>query len=231
MNDSYLSCDHHRSMLTSLQFIGGDLESTIAKSSELRFGVLGLGGGLLAKFLHQKFPGSTVVGVEYDKAVVKIARGHFGLPSDDRIIVVVDDAYNFMEETAKKDDSEKFDVLFMDLATSESDVDGLACPPSKFATPVAIELAKNCLRPNGVFAMNLVTRDNDIVDRVKGDTLKHFPHALVINEEEDVNEILVCPLKFEKSALKKAPKDQSERWQVAYAQMLQKLAPVHIEKK
>lgn len=51
MCDDFLSCDHHRSMIISLQFLGGDLESTIAKAASYRFLVLGLGGGLLAKFL------------------------------------------------------------------------------------------------------------------------------------------------------------------------------------
>ncbi|CAD5235354.1 unnamed protein product [Bursaphelenchus xylophilus] len=226
MNDDYLSCDHHRSMITSLQFLAGDLESAIAKSENYRFCVLGLGGGLLAKFLHKKLPKCHVVGVEYDKAVVKIAKGQFGLPTDERMEVRVCDAYEYMQEVSEKPDEEKFDVVFMDLATSESDVDGLACPPSKFATPEAIELAKKCLKPTGVFSMNLVTRDDEIVNRVKNDTLKVFPHAHVINEEEDVNEVLVCPLKYDKSALKKSPKDQSERWQVSYSQMLQKLQPV-----
>lgn len=37
----------------------------------------------------------------------------------------------------------------MDLASSESEESGLACPPAKFVTPEALKLARNCLRPNG----------------------------------------------------------------------------------
>ena len=37
----------------------------------------------------------------------------------------------------------------MDLASSESEESGLACPPSKFASVEALELARKCLRPNG----------------------------------------------------------------------------------
>lgn len=103
MMDDYLSCDHHRSLLVSLQFLAGDLESTIAKASSYRFMVLGLGGGLLAKFLHRKLPGSHIVGVEYDKAIVKVARGQFALPTDDKLEVIVDDAYKVMEDYSQKD--------------------------------------------------------------------------------------------------------------------------------
>lgn len=102
-HDDYLSCDHHRSMLVSLQFLDGDLATSISKASSYRFLVLGLGGGLLAKFLHKKLSGSQIVGVEYDKAIVKVARGHFGLPMDDKIIVIVDDAYKTMEEYSTKE--------------------------------------------------------------------------------------------------------------------------------
>jgi spermidine synthase len=90
-------------MLVSLNFLAGDLESTIAKASSYRFMILGLGGGLLAKFLHNKVPGCHVVGVEYDKAIVKVARGHFGLPTDEKITVIVDDAYNVLKEYSTKD--------------------------------------------------------------------------------------------------------------------------------
>lgn len=108
MCDDYLSCDHHRSMLVSLQFLGGDLETTIAKAANYRFVVLGLGGGLLAKFLYKKFPGCFIVGVEYDKAIVKVARGHFGLPTDDKLVVIVDDAYKVMEDYSQKEGTDLF---------------------------------------------------------------------------------------------------------------------------
>jgi hypothetical protein len=48
----------------------------------------------------------------------------------------------------------------------------------------------------------------------------------VINEEEDVNEVLICPLTYEKQWLKRMPKNQVERWEIAYANSLQKLVPV-----
>lgn len=58
-------------MLVCLQFLAGDLESTIANSSSYRFIVLGLGGGLLAGFLHRHTGShSHIVGVEYDKVVL-----------------------------------------------------------------------------------------------------------------------------------------------------------------
>jgi spermidine synthase len=86
-----------------MNFLAGDLESTIANASSYRFLILGLGGGLLATFLHKKLPGCHIVGVEYDKSIVKVARGHFGLPTDDRIEIIVDDAFNVLKNYSTKE--------------------------------------------------------------------------------------------------------------------------------
>jgi hypothetical protein len=79
--------------------------------------------------------------------------------------------------------------------------------------------------------MNVVTRDEDILNRVKTDVLTVFPNSFVINEEEDVNEVLICPLAYDKQWLKRLPKKQTERWEISYSNTLQKLTPVVIEKK
>ena len=131
----------------------------------------------------------------------------------------------------------------MDLASSEGDESGLACPPVKFATRVAIELARRCLRSNGlprrrlaalqtplagVFSMNLVTRDEELLGKIKADIVSVFPHSYVISEEEDVNEVIVCPLHhYEKQFLKRLPKKElTERWRISYIDMLHKLTPI-----
>lgn len=78
--------------------------------------------------------------------------------------------------------------------------------------------------------MNLVTRDDELLTRVKGDVLSVFPDSFVINEEEDVNEVLICPLTYKKQWLKNLPKKQVDRWEINYANNLQKLVPVVMSK-
>jgi hypothetical protein len=41
----------------------------------------------------------------------------------------------------------------MDLASSESEDNGLACPPANFASVEALTLAQKCLRPNGTICL------------------------------------------------------------------------------
>lgn len=78
--------------------------------------------------------------------------------------------------------------------------------------------------------MNVVTRDEELLNRVKADVLGVFPNSFVINEEEDVNEVLICPLVYEKQWLKRLPKKQHARWEISYSSCLQKLAPLHQSK-
>lgn len=95
-------------------------------------------------------------------------------------------------------EADKYDLVLMDLASSEGDESGLACPPAKFATRESIELARQCLKSKGmipfvtmqinhllivgVFSMNLVTRDEELLAKVKGDITNVFANTFVINE-------------------------------------------------
>lgn len=49
-----LTCSHHRAMIAALKHWHGGFEELF--SEKMNFCVLGLGGGLLAKFLYEKFP-------------------------------------------------------------------------------------------------------------------------------------------------------------------------------
>lgn len=49
----------------------------------------------------------------------------------------------------------------------------------------------------GVLALNLVTRDEEAALHVKGCIQKHFQRGYTIGSDEDVNEVLICPLNKE----------------------------------
>lgn len=41
-------------------------------------------------------------------------------------------------------------------------------------------------------ALNFVTRDDEISEKVKTSIKVHFPHGIIIGSDEDVNEVLIC---------------------------------------
>jgi len=218
--NNYLTCEHHRLMLTAIDFTELKAGSETDKfsrfrnaiSRELRFAVLGLGGGLLARFLYERFPRATIKGVELDPEVVEIAEKHFGFPSssknDGRVRVVVDDALNFLKAAAHAQPAEKVDVLFVDLSTNSHE-EGITCPPPAFVTEEALRLMKDSLTEKGKFmgeyfdnsnnnlgvlSFNLVSRDAEISAGVKKTVKSIFPHIFSVRGEEDVNEVIICPV-------------------------------------
>ncbi|KAI1707462.1 methyltransferase domain-containing protein [Ditylenchus destructor] len=212
VKSDFLTCDHHRKMLLAIEFLDIGKRENILSKAGLRFAVLGVGGGLLPRFLYEQFTQAFVVGVELDPEILTVGHKYFGLPKENaRLKLIVDDALNFLEQSSKcSKDEEKFDVIFMDLAASTAK-NGLSCPPPAFITESALENMKKSLKSRGVLAFNLVTRDEDISKEVKSTVERMF--SLVGCGEEDVNEVLICP---------KDDKDSPD-WVKNYSDDLEKL--------
>jgi len=109
--------------------------------------VLGLGGGSLARALLHFFPPCQVVAVEHREQVVAIARRFFGLPSCERLRVVVADAGAYLAA-----ERESHDLIFADLyiagGMDEQQVQ------EEFLTRCRLRLG-----PRGVLVVNLWNRD------------------------------------------------------------------------
>ncbi|MFZ4701038.1 MAG: hypothetical protein ACOYMG_13390 [Candidatus Methylumidiphilus sp.] len=75
--------------------------------------LIGLGGGSLAKFLLESFPKCRVDAVERRAAVVDIARTYFGLPDDERLVIRVGEADQWVEEQRLRE-GEMYDLILID---------------------------------------------------------------------------------------------------------------------
>lgn len=105
--------------------------------------ILGLGGGNVAAYLRQAFPGTTIDFVEVDPAVAEIARRHMGLAEGDGVRVHVDDARRFLETH-----DETWDLILADTYI------GLSVP-FHLTTVELVRLVDSRLAPGGLFAVNL----------------------------------------------------------------------------
>ncbi len=76
--------------------------------------VLGLGGGVQAKFLLRNFPECRVDAVEFRPAVVEAARQYFGLPDDPRLAVHIGDARSFVLAQAQRR-VPAYDLILVDI--------------------------------------------------------------------------------------------------------------------
>lgn len=105
--------------------------------------VIGLGAGLLPKAL-EKYYGLTVDSVELDPAVVATAREYFGFAP--RGEVAVGDGRLFVERARKR-----YDLVFLDAFGTET-------PPYHLFTAEAFDAIRGALAPDGVLAVNLVSK-------------------------------------------------------------------------
>jgi hypothetical protein len=76
--------------------------------------LLGLAAGSVARAMRAIDPGATIVGVDYDAEVVRLARRHFGLDAL-RLELVVDDAARYLHR-----ERTRFDLVVEDLFVGPS---------------------------------------------------------------------------------------------------------------
>lgn len=131
-----LPAAYTRKMLLPLAFIPSPTDVLL----------IGLGGGLQAKFIHRYLPELRTTALEIDEEVVELARAHFGLPADDeRLRVVVNDAADFVRDHG----DEQFDLILSDaFGEGYRPVDALH----------SVEFYRAChrvLRSGGVMTVNV----------------------------------------------------------------------------
>ena len=84
--------------------------------------VLGLGAGTIPSYLYHRFPKTKIYVVEILPELKEIASDYFSMPRNERLEIVIGDAYDYIMETQIQ-----FDLIFMDVF-------GKNTIPKKFST-------------------------------------------------------------------------------------------------
>jgi len=108
--------------------------------------VLGLGGGVAARFLRSLAPRAQIVGVEKSAEVARAAREHFGLDQLG-VELVVDDALDFLERETRL-----FDFVVEDVFVGAS----RAIRKPDWLPEPGLGLALRRLEPGGLLACNTI---------------------------------------------------------------------------
>lgn len=140
-----------------------------------RIGMIGLGGGSLAKFCYRILPQTRIDVVEINPHVVAL-RDEFCVPPDDeRFRVHLDDGAAFVGQLRAA-----FDVLLIDAYTRT----GL---PTHLSTPKFFASCRRALRDDGVLAANLYCPDSDaVMDRLR-DAFRG--EVFCVDEEDGTNRV------------------------------------------
>ncbi len=143
--------------------------------------LIGLGGGSIAKFIHQRLPAVRLTAVEVNPEVVAAARAYFLLPADDdRLTVRVEDGAAYVRRQ-----QQMLDTLLVDAYDAERIVEALA------STAFYRDCLK-ALRAGGVAVFNLWGSDRrfDVYRRRLAEVFAG--HLLLLPAEQKGNVVVFC---------------------------------------
>ncbi len=113
--------------------------------------MIGLGGGSMARYIHQRMPGTRSTVVEINAKVLAAARGMFHFPADDaRLRVEIADGADYLREKP-----ESADVLLVDGFD-----DGRQ--PAALCSQAFYDAAYAALRPGGVMVVNFMAQEKKL---------------------------------------------------------------------
>ena len=179
--------------------------------------LLGLGGGSLARFIHQHFPVCRVVAVENRATVVDVARDFFELPADERLQLYTGSALRYLAQPV----TETFDLVFVDIF-SATGMDGELEDANFFPH------CRSRLKPGGVLSVNLwSTRPNVCRQHIKGMCRSFDDQVLELPLANCGNLIALgltrsCPVK-QLRTLKPGAEDLFQRFGIDYPDYLDRL--------
>ncbi|CAK4680116.1 hypothetical protein LEN26_013926 [Aphanomyces euteiches] len=196
---SYLAFEYHKSMVALLHYYNHDLVHAQPERQGLKSALVGLGGGALASFIQASMSTSiaSLTACELDPSVVAVAKEFFGLQTNARLDVVVQDGLDFIAQAAPS----SLDAILLDVdaKSSHEKTMGLTAPPLDFVTDTFFQTVVSALSDHGIFLVNVSCRSSSTYQDILAKLRRAFGgHRDAVVElkasEQDVNRI-VCATK------------------------------------
>jgi spermidine synthase len=116
---------------------------SLSLGSDSRALILGLGGGVVAKIITERFGNIPIDGVEIDPLIVELGKKYFSLDQPNLNIIVAD-ATGFVKEARYK-----YDLICIDIFVGSK-------VPKEIEAKEFLEDAKSLLKKGGVMTMNKI---------------------------------------------------------------------------
>lgn len=132
-----------------------------------------------------------ITAVEIDKVMLKVATEYFNLILDDRMKVEIADGIQFIKDAATC--GKTYKAILFDVDSKDTTI-GMSCPPKQFLDISVLKAVAACLVENGLFILNLVSRDKNLKQKAKDDLKLIFQSIAYYIIQDEVNEIIVCSI-------------------------------------
>lgn len=135
----HLSLEYTRAMMLGL----------IWNSHPKKVYMAGLGGGSIALVLHHYFPEMIIECAEIDPNMLQVARQFFGIPSDDRFKVKIQDGREYLEQ---QNFLGNYDIILIDVALGDGYI------PYNLSTLEFYHICHRHLSKTGVLIINTLEK-------------------------------------------------------------------------
>ena len=115
--------------------------------------ILGLGCGVVARLVAEKWPGVKIVGVEIDPEMVKLGQKYFGLYRIPNLEIVIKDAFQFIDKSKLKKD--EFDVIIIEIYRGKE-------LPKKFTRFSFLDNCRKRVGKEGLAIVNILDFDGSL---------------------------------------------------------------------
>lgn len=167
---SALALDYTRAMMAGLLFLPEPRDILM----------VGLGGGSIARFVHERMPRTRMTAIELNAQVVAAARSMFGLPPEgERLAVVVADGADYVPAHPAS-----CDLLLLDAFEDGTSVAALA-------TEAFYAACRDALRPGGVFVVNFIAEERRFAKYLDRIERAFDGRVLCLPAENRVNVIVI----------------------------------------
>ena len=125
------------------------------KPRQERCVIIGLGGGSMVRFLNRFFPEVQIDVVDIDPLVVRVAAEYFGVHSNAKTRIVVEDGFKFLATQG-----DPYDTIYLDAfvkPAADTDAEGM---PLRMKTKQFLVSLQKRLTPDGVVVVNLNDQPN-----------------------------------------------------------------------
>ncbi len=140
---SILNLNHP--LYLSLQYTQAMMLGLIWNNHPKKVYMAGLGGGSLALVLHHYFPEVIIECAEIDPNILQVARNFFGLPSDHRFKVKIQDGREYLEQQQLP---ANYDMILIDVALGNGYI------PYSLSTLEFYQICHSHLSKSGVLIIN-----------------------------------------------------------------------------